>query len=80
MYRTTSSVVRKKEEQKLILEWLTPIDYTPQQNDFVKQRQSGTGQWLLDSLDLQEWLQGNKELLFCPGIPGAGKTIFTAIS
>ncbi|KAM7217653.1 hypothetical protein V8F06_007037, partial [Rhypophila decipiens] len=68
----------KKEEQKRILEWLTPIDYASQQIDFIKQRQSGTGQWLLQSPEFQEWLQGDRKTLFCPGIPGAGKTILTA--
>jgi len=69
----------EKEERKSILEWLTPVDYAPQQNDFIKRRQSGTGQWLLDSPEFQEWLQADKQTLFCPGIPGAGKTILTAI-
>jgi len=69
----------KKEERKFILEWLTLIDYAPQQIDFIKRRQSGTGQWLLDNPGFKEWLQGNKKTLFCPGIPGAGKTILTAV-
>lgn len=34
-----------------ILEWLTPIDYTPQHNDLFRQQQAGTGQWLPDSQD-----------------------------
>ncbi|KAK4213049.1 hypothetical protein QBC37DRAFT_423640 [Rhypophila decipiens] len=66
-------------ERKTILEWLTPIDYTSQQIDFIKRRQSGTGQWLLDSRDFQEWLKGGQKTLFCPGIPEAGKTILTAV-
>jgi Cdc6-like AAA superfamily ATPase len=66
------------QEQQAILNWLTPIDYTPQQNDFIKQRQAGTGQWLLDSAEFQMWLYADRKTLFCPGIPGAGKTILTA--
>jgi Cdc6-like AAA superfamily ATPase len=69
----------EKEEWKTILNWLTPTDYTSQQIDFIKRRQSGTGQWLLDSPGFQEWLQGDRKILFHPGIPGAGKTILTAI-
>jgi hypothetical protein len=64
--------------QQAILHWLTPIDYAPQQNDFIGQRQAGTGQWLLESGKFQEWLKSGKPL-FCPGIPGAGKTILTSI-
>ncbi len=68
------------EEQKAILDWLTPIDYALQQNDFVSRRQPGTGKWLLDSEEYQTWLHTTKATLFCPGIPGAGKTILTAIT
>ncbi|KAF8851267.1 ankyrin, partial [Acephala macrosclerotiorum] len=63
---------------RAILDWLTPVDYATQQHDFISQRQSGTGQWLLDSSEFQAWLRTDKQTLFCPGIPGAGKTIITA--
>lgn len=69
----------RREEDQAILDWLTPIDYTPQQNDFISRRQAETGKWLIDSAEFQEWLQTEKKTLFCPGIPGAGKTILTAI-
>ncbi|EPE09525.1 ankyrin repeat protein [Ophiostoma piceae UAMH 11346] len=62
-----------------ILDWLTPIDYGAQQTDFIARRQDGTGQWFLESPELQDWLQGDKQTLFCPGIPGAGKTILTSV-
>jgi len=67
------------EEHETILKWLTPIDYDPQQNDYIRRRQPGTGQWLLNSLEYQSWLNTSEQTLFCPGIPGAGKTILTAI-
>jgi hypothetical protein len=62
-----------------ILNWLTDIDYGPQQSDYLKKRQAGTGQWLLDSLEFKKWVETNRQTLFCPGIPGAGKTILTSI-
>ena len=68
-----------KEEDLNILKWLTPIDYAAQQSDHISRRQPGTGQWLLDSAEYQEWLKSPGKTLFCPGIPGAGKTILTAI-
>ncbi|KAK0705591.1 hypothetical protein B0H67DRAFT_498874, partial [Lasiosphaeris hirsuta] len=37
-----------------------------------------TGQWLLDSEQYQAWLETKGQTLFCPGIPGAGKTILTS--
>jgi len=65
-------------EREAVLDWLTAINYAPQQQDYIKLRQPGTGQWLLESPRFQAWLQ-RKQTLFCPGIPGAGKTVLTAI-
>jgi Cdc6-like AAA superfamily ATPase len=69
----------RREEYQTILNWLTPIDYGPQQSDFIYRRQEGTGQWLLDSNEFYGWLNQSKQTLFCPGIPGAGKTMITSI-
>jgi Cdc6-like AAA superfamily ATPase len=67
------------QDRRVITNWLMPIDYATQQSDFIARRQEGTGQWLLDSDEFQEWLNQNKQTLFCPGMPGAGKTIITSI-
>ncbi|EPS38280.1 hypothetical protein H072_8034 [Dactylellina haptotyla CBS 200.50] len=56
-----------KERDTKILKWLGR-HYGPEQSDFIKERQAGTGEWLLKSTGFLEWL----------GIPGAGKTIMTA--
>ncbi|KAI0440392.1 hypothetical protein F4803DRAFT_527515, partial [Xylaria telfairii] len=79
--------LRKDQEQKPkiqkqkqeILAWLTPIDYSAHQSDFIRRRQAGTGQWLLDSPEYRHWVATKKEALFCPGIPGAGKTMLASI-
>jgi hypothetical protein len=70
---------QRSQDYQTILDWLTPIDYAPQQADYIRRRQPGTGQWLLDSVEYQAWLKTNHLALFCPGIPGAGKTILTSI-
>lgn len=41
-------------------------------------RQPGTGQWLLDSSEFQDWLADINDTLYCSGMPGAGKTFMTA--
>ncbi|KAJ6264531.1 ankyrin repeat [Drechslerella dactyloides] len=69
----------EREEDLRILEWLTPIDHSLQHNDIVHKRQIGTGQWLLGSDEYQHWLSEQKRILFCPGIPGAGKTFLTSV-
>jgi Cdc6-like AAA superfamily ATPase len=71
--------IQQDQERETILNWLTPINYTSQQHDFISRRQEGTGQWLLDSPEFQNFVEGDQQTLYCPGIPGAGKTILTSI-
>ncbi|XHF98005.1 hypothetical protein AWENTII_001577 [Aspergillus wentii] len=62
-----------------ILEWITPVDYAAQQTDILNRRQRGTGNWLLDTDEFQQWVDGEKRTLFCQGAPGAGKTTLTSV-
>ncbi|PKK53318.1 hypothetical protein CI102_3363 [Trichoderma harzianum] len=66
-------------EHLRILDWLTPVDYGLQQSDYFQFWQPGAGRWLLESKEFQSWLAAGNQTLFCPGIPGAGKTILTSI-
>jgi hypothetical protein len=63
-----------------IIKWLSPTDFPAQQYDIISRRQEGTVQWFLGFMEFGEWLQGPEKTLFCPGIPGAGKTIMAAIA
>ncbi|KAF3914132.1 hypothetical protein AA313_de0207640 [Arthrobotrys entomopaga] len=67
------------QERDTILNWLTPVNYADQQTGFIRRRQAGTGQWLLDSPEFNAWVEDKTQTLFCPGIPGAGKTILSAV-
>jgi Cdc6-like AAA superfamily ATPase len=82
--KTYQEMKRMRREQEgyqyqTLLDWITPMDYGAQQSDFISRRQEGTGQWLIDSAAFQTWLDRRGQTLFCPGIPGAGKTILTSI-
>ncbi|RDA85662.1 hypothetical protein CP532_4628 [Ophiocordyceps camponoti-leonardi (nom. inval.)] len=81
LQQDVTHLVRKQRDRDsiTILRWLTPVDYAPQQSDFYARRQPGTGQWLLDSAQYREWLAVKGKTLYCPGIPGAGKTILTSV-
>jgi Cdc6-like AAA superfamily ATPase len=81
MGKDNHNLVYNQHDQKrqAILDWLTPVDYSPQQHDLIRRQQEGTGQWFLRSPEFQTWLENNERSLFCPGIPGAGKTIIAAI-
>jgi nucleoside phosphorylase len=76
-----NKLVQQQDDQKRqeILNWLTPVNCAMQQSDFLNRRQKGTGQWLLDTEQFQQWVRNEKRTLFCSGIPGAGKTILTSI-
>jgi Cdc6-like AAA superfamily ATPase len=83
-YRTEANVevlktLQDRREDAEILCWITPVDYISQHNDNFGRRQPGTGQWLLNSKEFQDWYGNANRTLFCPGIPGAGKTILTSI-
>ncbi|KAF7554286.1 hypothetical protein G7Z17_g3000 [Cylindrodendrum hubeiense] len=67
------------DENLKILNWLTPFNYGLQQSDYIGRRQPGTGEWLLGSVQFHTWYNTRGKTLFCPGIPGAGKTILTSI-
>jgi len=45
----------------------------------LSKRQDGSGPWLLDSDHFTTWLNAPTETLFCPGVPGAGKTILASV-
>lgn len=67
---------RHHDETKLaILNWLSPLDYSTQHGDHLQVRQEGSGDWFFRSAEFQEWVKDKNQMLFCPGMPGAGKTI-----
>jgi len=66
------------EERSRILDWVTPTDFASLQSDLSDRRQAGTGRWLPESAEFRTWMQAKGQTLFCPGIPGAGKTILTS--
>ena len=67
------------QDRQAILNWLTPVNYVIQQSDFIGRRQKGTGQRLLNSYQFRLWVGQGNRTLFCPGIPGAEKTMSAAI-
>lgn len=62
-----------------MLDWITSLDYSSRQSSLMNLRQTGTGQWLLDSAEFNDWLADVNDTLYCSGMPGAGKTFMTAM-
>lgn len=76
-----SNLVTEQENKRRhdILSWLAPSTHQLEQSDAFNKHQSGTGQWFLDSKQFARWLNEERQTLFCPGIPGAGKTILASV-
>jgi hypothetical protein len=47
------------------LNWLSPINFFPQQADIFRLPQEGTGEWLLTNQHFQRWKIGSKKTLWC---------------
>ncbi|KAH4217774.1 hypothetical protein HBH70_194640 [Parastagonospora nodorum] len=69
-----------RQRHHLIMDWLSSADFSAQQSDFIARRQEETGFWFLESPEFTDWVSGTSQTLFCHGIPGAGKTMMTAIA
>jgi hypothetical protein len=78
----TALDVRSHQEKDVdlsILTWLSSMDFGRHQTDHLRKWQPGTVQWLLNSPEYQRWVQEKGQILFCPGIPGAGKTVSASV-
>lgn len=66
------------QEQQQILDWVSKDcqRHTDRRNWLVHRRELGTRKWLFESPQWEAWTadEGRGTTLFCPGIPGAGKT------
>lgn len=69
------------QEKAIIMRWLEDPNYpdSEQQQHNICQYQEGTGMWLLNDPKFKEWKEGICHTLFCIGMPGAGKTVMSAM-
>ncbi|KAL9045203.1 MAG: hypothetical protein Q9214_001725 [Letrouitia sp. 1 TL-2023] len=66
-------------EFKAMLDWISPFDFVKQQHKLNNQTYKGTGEWFLQKPEFQLWVLRKTSTLWCPGIPGAGKTHLATI-
>lgn len=76
-----SKVVQAEDarERLQILDWISNLNYGSQLSDNFDRAETGTRQWFLDSPEYLTWFSTRGRVLFCPGIPGAGKTILASV-
>lgn len=66
------------QESQAIIDWLSPLNFFITQKDTLRRRQDGTGEWLFEAPEFKAWLSGTEKILWCSGLPGAGKTILAS--
>ncbi|KEF53021.1 uncharacterized protein A1O9_10929 [Exophiala aquamarina CBS 119918] len=71
--RTNDSEIRS------ICEWFSPLNFWNQQQDVFDRYHDGTGTWFLQDQIFLDWLNGTMKVLWCPGIPGSGKTVISSV-
>ncbi|KAJ6579068.1 ankyrin repeat-containing domain protein, partial [Mycena vulgaris] len=62
-----------------ILEWMSPLNFLQRQADVFSALQPGTGEWLLAHAQFQHWESSSGKVLWCHGMPGAGKTVLVSL-
>ncbi|KAJ7453089.1 ankyrin repeat-containing domain protein [Mycena latifolia] len=67
------------DQRQKILDWYSPLNFFLRQADIFSAWQPGTGAWLLEASLFKEWKSGGGKILWCRGIPGAGKTVLASI-
>ncbi|KAJ5168924.1 uncharacterized protein N7482_004518 [Penicillium canariense] len=85
--RGVTQLVQHEEDKRRqeVLHWLSPTNHANKQADFISHVQQGTGNWLLKDDKFKRWINQDcstvpgQQTLFCPGLPGAGKTFLTSI-
>lgn len=64
---------------KEMINWLSPLNFIAKQSLLFKDQHEGTCKWFLGCEDFRAWKESENAILFCPGIPGAGKTMLSSI-
>ncbi|KAF7343632.1 Ankyrin [Mycena sanguinolenta] len=67
-------------ERDVVIEWYSPLNFFLRQADIFGIHQPGTGQWFLEANSFNEWKSGVGKVLWCRGMPGAGKTVLVSIA
>ena len=71
--------VLDEERLKAMIDWVSPLNFVAKQSLLFKDHHEGTCKWFLECEDFREWKDSVNAILFCPGIPGAGKTFLSSI-
>ncbi|KAJ7477011.1 ankyrin repeat-containing domain protein [Mycena galericulata] len=66
-------------ERQKIIDWITSQNFFQRQADIHNAWQPGTGEWFLAHPHFKKWDSGSGTILWCNGMPGAGKTVLASM-
>lgn len=69
-----------KQDREEVVQWLSKLDFRGKQQETYQKRHPGTGEGVLKTQEFKDWFRDtDKPPLWCPGNPGAGKTVIASI-
>lgn len=78
---TLQAAEKAESDREAVIRWIyrSTVNHDNFQRDYNAAAEDGTGQAFLSSDTFRGWLEGTYATIFCPGPPGAGKTVMTSI-
>ncbi|CAG8400414.1 unnamed protein product [Penicillium salamii] len=73
-------LMETKERHEKIVQFLAKFDFSARYRDVFSARHKMTGQWFVEAETFKTWVDRIGQRLWCPGIPGAGKTVLLAVA
>ncbi|KAF5684547.1 hypothetical protein FCIRC_3890 [Fusarium circinatum] len=81
MEQKTDHITERVDQQHVheILGWYGTSDHGSRQSSLIEEHEEGTCEWYLASNEFRDWIKTKDQILFCPGLPGAGKAFLVSI-
>lgn len=73
-------LLKNRARHEKIVNSLAKFDFSARYKYVLTTKHKKTGQWFLEAESFQHWLRTEGQTLWCPGIPGAGKTLLLAVA
>ncbi|KAI1744084.1 ankyrin repeat-containing domain protein [Xylaria scruposa] len=66
--------VEQDRHRRLVLDWICDDTWGQRHTELIRAHHPGTGDWIFDLPEFQDWASEKAQTLWCYGAPGAGKT------
>ncbi|KAL7939595.1 hypothetical protein V8C35DRAFT_287105 [Trichoderma chlorosporum] len=76
---SSSEAKSQDADTQKIIQWISPLSFRARHVNVLDSVQPGTGMWLLKHTTFLDWIKSKAGILWCPGIPGAGKTSLASL-